>query len=327
MPKPKVFVARRIPEEGLAIVRDHCEADIWPDELPPSRETLIERVRGVDGILALLTDRIDGPVLDAAGPGLKVVSNFAVGFDNIVVADATSRGVPVGNTPGVLTETSADFAFALLMAAARRIVEADSYTRAGKWKTWGPTLLLGQDIAGATLGIVGFGRIGREMAKRARGFDMRVLYSSRRPNGDPSAGDLGAERVDLDTLLRESDFVSIHTPLTPETHHLIDAGALAKMKPSAVLINTARGPVVDPDALYHALRDQTIAYAALDVTDPEPLPADSPLLTLPNIVIAPHIASASVATRGKMARMAAENLVAGVRGERLPHCVNPEVYS
>ncbi len=327
MPKPKVFVARRIPEEGLAIVRDHCEADIWSDELPPSRETLLERVNGVDGILALLTDKIDGPVLDAAGPGLKVVSNFAVGFDNIVVPDATSRGVPVGNTPGVLTETSADFAFALLMAAARRIVEADSYTRAGKWKTWGPTLLLGQDIAGATLGIVGFGRIGREMAKRARGFDMRVLYTSRHPDGEPSAAELGAEHVDLDTLLGESDFVSIHTPLTAETRHLIDAGALAKMKPSAILINTARGPVVDPDALYHALRDQAIAYAALDVTDPEPLPPDSPLLTLPNIVIAPHIASASVATRGKMARMAAENLVAGVRGDRLPHCVNPEVYS
>ncbi|PKO24212.1 MAG: D-glycerate dehydrogenase, partial [Chloroflexi bacterium HGW-Chloroflexi-1] len=214
----------------------------------------------------------------------------------------------------------------LLMAAARRVVEGDKFARAGRWKTWGPTLLLGGDITGATLGIVGFGRIGKGMAKRAQGFDMRVLYHDPLCRDDPYAAQIGARCVDLDTLLRESDFVSLHTPLTEETHHLIDQDALARMKPTAILINTARGPIVDLDALYQALRTGTIGYAALDVTEPEPIPADSPLLTLDNVIVAPHIASGSVATRGKMAQMAAANLIAGLRGERLPNCVNPEVY-
>ncbi len=323
--KPKVFVTRVSPEEGLARVREQCEADVWPDELPPPRPALLERVRGVAGILALLTDRIDGELLDAAGAGLRVVSNMAVGYDNIDVAEVTRRGIPAGNTPGVLTETTADMAFALLMAAARRIVESDGYTRAGRWRTWGPMLMLGQDVAGATLGIIGFGRIGQAMARRARGFAMRVLFTD--PGAcENEAAASGAQRVGLATLLAEADFVSVHTPLTPATHHLIDAAALRQMKRSAILINTARGPVVDPAALYDALSQGVIAYAALDVSEPEPIPPDSPLLTLPNIIITPHTASASVATRGRMARMAADNLLAGLRGERLPNCINPQVY-
>jgi lactate dehydrogenase-like 2-hydroxyacid dehydrogenase len=318
MTKPKAFVTRAIPEQGLALVRDFCKADIWTEELPPSREVVLERVRGMDGILSLLTDRMDGAVMDAAGPQLRVISNYAVGFDNVDTADATRRGIPVGNTPGVLTDTTADLTFALLMAAARRVVEGDKFTRAGRWKTWGPTLLLGQDVFGATLGLVGLGRIGRAVAKRARGFDMRLLfYDPFVAADDPFAAEIGAQAVDLDTLLGESDFVSLHTLLNEETHHLIDADAFARMKPAAILINTSRGPVVEPDALYTALVDGQISYAALDVTEPEPLD---------NIIVVPHIASASVATRGKMAQMAAENLIAGLKGERLPNCANPEVY-
>jgi lactate dehydrogenase-like 2-hydroxyacid dehydrogenase len=239
---------------------------------------------------------------------------------------ATARGIPVGNTPGVLTETTADMAFALLMAAARRVVEGAEYVRAGKWHTWGPTLLLGHDVHGATLGIVGLGRIGQGVARRALGFGMKVIYYD--PLYDPAEGDqVGVEvRSTLDALLSEADFVSLHVPLTEDTHHLMDARALVKMKATAVLVNTSRGPVVDSDALYDALATGQIAYAALDVTDPEPLPVDHKLLTLPNCLVVPHIASASWATRTRMAVMAAENLLAGLRGQCLPNCVNPEVY-
>jgi glyoxylate reductase len=284
---------------------------------------LLERVRGVDGLLCLLTDRIDGQLMDAAGPQLKVISNHAVGFDNIDIPAATARKIPVGNTPGILTDATADFAFALLVSAARRVVEGDRYVRAGKWKTWGPSILLGPDITGATLGIIGYGRIGQALAKRASGFDMRILYY------DPmiSAGsDLPGTAVDLETLLRESDFVSLHTLLNEQTRHLINRDTLALMKPSAVLVNTSRGPVVDGQALYEALKEGKIFAAALDVTDPEPLPLDSPLLKLDNLIIVPHIASASKPTRDKMSLMAAENLLAGLSGRRLPTCVNPEVY-
>ena len=326
MNKPGVFVTRAIPEEGLSMVKAFCNADIWPGELPPPREVVLERVKGVEGILSLLTTEVDAAVMDAAGPQLKVISNYAVGFDNIDVAEATRRGIAVGNTPGVLTDTTADFAFALLIAAARRVVEADKYTRAGRWKTWGPKLLLGQDVHGATLGIIGFGRIGKAVAKRALGFEMRVLYFDPTGSNDPDAPALNAQPVDLDTLLREADFVSVHTPLNRRTCHLLDAEAFRKMKPTAILVNTARGPVVDNRALYHALRHGEIACAALDVTEPEPIPADSPLLELDNVIIAPHIASASHATRNKMAVMAAENLIAGLSGKRLPTCVNPEVF-
>ena len=325
MSKPKVFVTRVIPEKGLEIVRNFCDVDQWQRELPPTREELLQHIRGVDGLLCLLTDKIDGEVMDEAGPQLKVISNHAVGFDNIDVPAATARKIPVGNTPDVLTDATADFAFALLMAVARRVTEAERYVHDGKWKTWGPMTLLGVDIKGATLGLVGLGRIGKAVARRALGFDMRVIYyDPSEKKRDPA---LKATRVEFETLLKESDFISLHTPLTPDTRHLIDSEALSKMKPNAVLINTARGPIVDPEALYEALKDHRIFGAGLDVTDPEPLPMDSPLLTLDNIVIVPHIASASQSSREKMSWMAAQNLIAGLKGERLPNCVNPQVYS
>jgi glyoxylate reductase len=325
MDKPRVYVTRLIPEAGLKLVREACDAEIWEGETPPPRKVLLDKVKGLDGLLSLLTDTVDGELLDAAGPQLKVVSNYAVGYNNIDVDAATARGILVGNTPGVLTDTTADFAFTMLMAAARRVVEGMDYVRAGKWKTWGPTLLLGQDIHHATLGLIGFGRIGKGVAKRATGFDMRILYHDPLCIDDPVAKELGAEHVSLDTLYAESDFVSVHVPLLPETEHMISTEALHKMKSTAILINTARGPIVDPDALYQALRDGEIAYAALDVTEPEPISADSPLLTLSNIVIVPHIASASIATRSRMAMIAAQNLIAALRREPMPACVNPEV--
>ncbi|HEY3474966.1 MAG TPA: D-glycerate dehydrogenase [Anaerolineales bacterium] len=325
MQKPKVFVTRAIPEKGMEIIQDVCDVDLWPDELPPSREALLQHVRGVDGLLCLLTDKIDGEVMDEAGPQLKVISNHAVGFDNIDVSAATARKVPVGNTPDVLTDATADFAFALMMAVARRIPEGGRHVHDGKWKTWGPMTLLGVDIKGATLGLIGFGRIGKAVARRALGFDMRVIYYD--PSEKKPHRDLRATRVDFETLLKESDFISLHTPLTPDTRHMIDSEALSKMKPNAVLINTARGPVVDPEALYEALKEKRIFGAGLDVTEPEPLPMDSPLLTLDNIVIVPHIASASKTSRDQMSWMAAQNLMAGLKGERLPNCVNPQVYA
>jgi lactate dehydrogenase-like 2-hydroxyacid dehydrogenase len=307
-------------------VSEFCAADVWEDELPPPPQALLERARGVEGLLCLLTDRIDGGLMDAAGPQLKVISNHAVGVDNIDIAAATARRIPVGNTPGILTDATADFAFSLMLAAARRVAEGERFVRAGKWKTWGPSLLLGTQVSGATLGILGYGRIGKAVAKRARGFEMRILYYDPKPMEPSGESEVQATAVDFDTLLREADFVSVHTPLTEQTYHLIDRQALAKMKPTAVLVNTARGPVVDPQALYQALKTGEIFAAALDVTDPEPLPPDSPLLELDNLLVVPHIASASRETREKMSWMAAENLVAGLKGERLPHCANPQVY-
>ncbi len=323
MSQPKVFVTRVIPDAGLDLLRPHVELDIWPDELPPDYETLRARSATVDGLLCLLSDRIDAALIEGS-PRLKVISTMAVGFDNIDIQAATARGIPVGHTPGALTEATADFAFALLMAAARRITEAERYVRAGRWKTWGPMLLMGQDVYGATLGIIGLGRIGQAVARRARGFDMRVIYYG--GSDEDAARAIGAERRSLEDVLAESDFLSLHCPLTPETRGLINADALRRMKPTSILINTARGAVVDHAALYQALRDGWIAGAALDVTDPEPIPLDSPLLTLDNCVIAPHIASSTERTRARIARMAAENLLAGLRGERLPHCANPAVY-
>jgi glyoxylate reductase len=322
--KPDVYITRLIPEKGLEMVREVCETRVWKGELPPPREVLLDEVREIEGLLCLLTDKVDAELLDAA-PKLKVVSNMAVGFDNIHVAECTKRGIPVGNTPGVLTDTTADLAFALLMVAARRIVEGDRFVREGRWKTWGPTLLLGYDIHGATLGIIGFGRIGQAVARRAEGFDMRILYYDiiRREELEE---EMEIEYADIESLLRESDFVTLHTILSPETHHLIGERELKLMKETAILINSARGPIVDPKALYRALKEGWIAYAALDVTEPEPISMDDPLLTLDNLVIVPHLGSASHATRTKMATMAAANLIAGLKGERFPHCVNPEVY-
>lgn len=325
MSRPKVFVTRILPDKGMEMIHAAADAEVWPEELPPSYEELLRRVKGKDGLVCLLTDRIDAGLMEAAGGQLRVISQMAVGVDNIDLQAATARSIPVGHTPGVLTDTTADFAFALLMAAARRIVEGDRYVKAGRWKTWGPTLLMGYDIHHATLGIIGFGRIGQAVARRAQGFDMRVLYHD--PHASPESGErLGAKASSLDDLLTASDFVSLHVPLTPETEHMIGQRELKLMKPTAVLVNTARGSIVDPEALYRALVNGDIAAAALDVTEPEPIATDDPLLTLDNCIIVPHIASSSLASRTRMAMMAADNLRAGLRGERLPHCANPEVY-
>ncbi len=320
MSKPKVFVTRQIPEKGLALVQDFCDADVWPDELPPPREDLLRRIENAEGVLSLLTDRMDGTAMDAA-PRLRVISNMAVGFDNVDLPAATARKIPVGNTPGAMTDATADMTFALMMAAARRLSEGERYVREGRWKTWSPQLLLGTDFAGATWGIVGFGRIGQAVAKRAQGFDLHVVYHD--PDASPA---FGASPVSLDELLQTSDFISLHVPLTPDTHHMINRQTLSAMKSNAVLVNTSRGPVVDPDALYEALKSNRIFAAGLDVTEPEPLPPDHPLLGLPNCMIVPHLGSASKHTRDQMAYMAAQNLIAGLKGERLLNCVNPEVY-
>jgi len=321
--KPKVYVTRLLPQVAMDKIQAFCDAKVWEGDLPPPRDMLLQNVVGVQGLLSLLTDKVDAELMDRA-PNLKVVSNCAVGFDNVDVKEATKRRILVGNTPGVLTETTADFAFALLMAAARRVVEGDRVVRAGKWKTWGPMILLGQDIHNATLGIVGFGRIGIAVARRAKGFGMRILYTDIVRNKQ-AENELGLEYVTMERLLGESDFITIHTNLTPETHHLIGRKQFENMKPTAILVNTSRGPIVDNMALYDALRTGKIGYAALDVTEPEPIPVDHPLLTLENIVVVPHIASASVATRTKMALMAAENLIAGLKGEMPPNPVNPDV--
>lgn len=326
MSKYKVFVTRLILEKGMEMVRQVADAEVWEGETPPPYDVLLDRARGIDGLLCLLTDTIDSRLMDATGKTLKVVSQMAVGYDNIDVAAATSRGIPVGNTPGVVTDATADFTWALLMAAARRVVEGEKLVRSGRWKTWGPTLLLGPDVTGSTLGIVGFGRIGQAVARRAAGFKMRILYCNDRHRHPELEQSMGVQNSTLDDLLRESDFVTIHTPLIDATHHLFDEAQFKLMKRSAVLINTARGPIVDPDALYKALKEGQIAYAALDVTEPEPIPPDHPLLELDNLIITPHIGTASVQARTRMATMAAGNLAAGLKGERLPNCVNPEVY-
>ena len=325
MSKPKVFITRPILKIGLELILDFCDAEIWPGNLPPSRTELLQSVPGITGLLCLLTDQVDAKIMDAAGSGLKVISNCAVGVDNVDVSAATARSIPVGNTPGVLTDATADMTMALLMVAARRVLEGDRLVRMGGWKTWSLDLLIGADMAGATLGLVGFGRIGRAVARRAGGFNLRVIYTDPNPFV-PEAG-MQADRVDFDTLLKESDFVSLHTPLTEQTRGLMNASTIAKMKSTAILVNTSRGPVVDHASLYEALKSKRIFAAALDVTDPEPLPKESPLLTLDNCLVVPHIASASRQSREKMSRMAAENLIAGLKGELLPNCVNPEVYS
>lgn len=325
MPKPRVFVTREIFSDALEDIRLVADLDLWTDELPPPRSELLNRAVGVDGILCLLTDKIDREFMDAAGSQLKVISQIAVGFDNIDVPEATKRGIPVGNTPDVLTQTTADAAWALMLSSARRIGESERAARAGRWRTWHPLHYLGQDVYGATLGIVGMGRIGFQVAKRSIGFDMKVIYHDV-VRQDRYESELDMEYVDMDTLLARSDFVSLHTVLNESTRHLIDARALSKMKPSAVLVNAARGSIVDPKALYEALRSRQISAAGLDVTEPEPISADDPLLTLENCVIVPHIASASVSTRREMSRIAAANLLNGIAGERLVTCVNPEVY-
>ncbi len=321
--KPKVFVTRRIPAAGLDRVRAACDAEIWDGALPPPYAVLTQKAAGCDGVVSLLTDRIDAALLDAA-PRLRVVSNYAVGFNNVDIPAATARGVLVGNTPGVLTDATADMAFCLMIAAARRLVDGHLYSQSGQWKTWEPLGHLGQDLIGRTLGVVGMGRIGYALAKRcARGWDMQVLYYDVHRN-ERAETELGACQAELDVLLRESDFVSVHTDLNETTHGLFNAERFRKMKPTAVFVNTARGPIVVERDLIDALNKGIIFAAGLDVTDPEPPAADSPLLRTQNLIVAPHIASATVGTRDAMARICADNLLAGLSGAKLPHGVNPE---
>jgi len=322
--KPKIYVTREIPEKGLKTIKERFDAEVWPKYGPPPKEVIIEKVRNIDAIVSLLSDEIDAVVLGAA-PRLKVVAQMAVGFDNIDMREATKRGICVTNTPEVLTETTADFAWALLMAVARRIVEADRYVRTGKWKvSWHPSMLLGRDVHDATMGIVGAGRIGSAVAKRAKGFNMKILYYDVVPRPELEK-ELGAKNVDLDTLFKESDFISIHVPLTKQTYYMINEEKLRLMKKTAYLINNSRGSVMDEKALYRALKEEWIAGAGLDVFEREPTQLDNPLLMLDNVVVAPHISSSSHETRSRMAEMVAENLIAFFEGRIPPNLVNPEV--
>jgi glyoxylate reductase len=302
----RVFVTRRLPGTALERLAAEHEVEVWPGDMPPSREDLLAGVAEADGLLSLLTDRVDGELLEAA-PRLRAVANYAIGFDNIDLEATAARGVRVGNTPDVLTDATADLAWALMLAVARRIVESNQDVLDGKWRTWEPQGWIGPDVHGATLVVVGAGRIGRAVAKRAEGFEMDVVLV-----------DLGD---DLLAALERADFVSLHAPLTPETRHLIDAGALARMKPTAILVNTARGPLVDQDALAAALHEGRLAGAGLDVTDPEPLPPDHPLLKAPNLLVVPHIGSATHTARAAMADRAVDNLLAALRGEEMPYAV------
>jgi len=326
--RPKVFVTRQIPEKGLKMIEEYYDVEVWDKYTPPPRDVLLQKAREVDALVTLLTDKIDKELLDNA-PRLRIVAQYAVGYDNIDVDYATKRGVYVTNTPGVLTDATADLTWAILLAAARRVVEADKFVRSGDyWKTgtgWHPMMMLGAHVTGKTLGIIGMGRIGRAVAKRAKGFGMRILYYQRHRLPEDVERELGAKYVDLETLLRESDFVSIHVPLTEETYHMIGERELRLMKRSAVLVNTARGAVVDTNALVKALKEGWIAAAALDVFEQEPLPPDHPLTKLNNVVLTPHIGSATIETRTKMAELVAENLIAFYKGEVPPTLVNKEV--
>jgi glyoxylate reductase len=321
--KPKVFITRPVPEAVLARIASECEMEWNREDRLLSREELAGRLAGSEGVLCQLTDRIDDVVMEQA-PLLKVIANVAVGYDNIDVTSATRRGILVTNTPEVLTDTTADFAFALLLASARRVAEADQFVRSGQWKEWKLDLMLGTDAHHATLGIIGLGRIGRAVARRARGFSMNVLYSAPRRAGPQVEQELGVSYVEKDVLLRESDFISLHVPLKPETRHMIGQPEFDRMKPTAILINTARGPIVDEKALVEALQKGRIGGAGLDVFEDEPRP-NPQLARLSNVVLAPHIGSASRQTRLRMAEMAAENLVAGVSGRIPPNLVNREL--
>lgn len=304
----RCFVTRRLP--GPALDRLQAagnDVEVWQGRFPPTPGELADRAAEAEGLLTLLTDRVDAELIESS-PKLRAISNYAVGFDNVDLDAATRRGIPVGNTPDVLTDATADLAFALLLAAARKLPQAIEATRQGDWVTWEPAMYLGREVYGATLGIIGFGRIGQAVARRAGGFEMRVIHTGR---GQP-----------IDALISEADFVSLHAPLTAETHRLIDADALGKMRPTAILINTARGPLVDQVALAEALEQGSIAGAALDVTDPEPLPPDDPLLRAPNLIVTPHIGSATQAARERMADLAVDNLIAGLEGRPMPHQAN-----
>ncbi|HKA54331.1 MAG TPA: D-glycerate dehydrogenase [Candidatus Binatia bacterium] len=323
MSAAKIYVTRQIPQAALSLLEGCGETRVWePDEVVP-RAVLLREVREIAALLCMVTERIDEELLTHA-PELKIVANMAVGYDNVDVPALTRRGIVLTNTPGVLTETTADLVFTLILGVARRVGEAERIVRQGRWRSWSPFSFLGRDVHHATLGILGLGRIGLEVAKRAKGFDMRVLYTNRSRRREAEEK-LGCIPVDLPTLLRESDFLTVLVPLTPDTRHLLSTAQFKLMKPTAFLINAARGAIVDQPALYAALRDGLIAGAALDVTDPEPIPQDDPLLSLENCLILPHIGSASVATRTRMATLAAENLAAFLAGNRPPTPVNAEV--
>ncbi|MGE4274304.1 MAG: 2-hydroxyacid dehydrogenase [Desulfitobacterium sp.] len=322
--KPKILITRRIPEDILAMIQETCEVKLWPeDDVPISRDVLKREISDIEGLYCLLTESIDDALL-AQAKKLRIISNMAVGYNNINVEAATKRKILVTNTPGVLTETTADLTFALLMMTARRMEEASQFLRQGQWKTWSPMLLAGQDIYGATLGIIGMGRIGEAVARRATGFDMKIIYHNRTRKIEFEER-LGAQYRTFNEVLKESDFVCVLTPSTPETQNLIGKKELECMKPSSILINTSRGGIVNEDDLYEALRDQKIYAAGLDVFSEEPLSPQHPLLTLPNCVALPHIGSATVKTRREMARLAAVNLVTFLQGKKPPHCVNPSV--
>ncbi|MCI0830956.1 MAG: D-glycerate dehydrogenase [Chloroflexi bacterium] len=323
--KPRVYVTRQIFPDALDLIEKTAEFELWPDEEPPTPEQLREAMADVDGAIINVMDRIDAPLLDAA-PKLKVLSQVAAGLDNIDIPEATKREILVGYTPGVLAKSTADLAFALLLAVARRVVESDKWVREGNWKiSHHPMFWLGSEVNGSTLGILGLGGIGLETAKRGLGFDMKIIYHSRTRKPELEA-EYGFKYATLNRVLAQSDFLSIHVPLTPETNRFIGEKQLKKMKSTAILINLSRGPVVDTDALYKALTEGWIAGAGLDVFDPEPVPADHPLLGLDNVVVLPHIGSASNRSRRDMHLLAARNLVAGLKGERLEQCANPEVY-
>jgi len=324
----KVFCTRKIPQEGLDMLTERFDVSVWPSEHPPSKEEIVENAKNCQGLITLLSDPIDADIIGQL-PNLKIIAQYAVGYDNIDVKEATRRGIIVTNTPGVLTETTADLAWSLIMSTARRIVEADRYVRRGNWNVaWGPELLLGADIHSATIGIVGMGRIGQAVAKRTQGFNMRVLYHSRSHNEEIAEVEklVGAQSTNLDTLLRESDIVSLHVPFTSETQHLIGERELRMMKKGSILVNTSRGQIVDQDALYRALASGHLGGAGLDVFREEPIPKDSPLISLPNVVLVPHIGSASKNTRATMAIMCAKNIIAALNGEKLPNIVNPEAF-
>ncbi|MBI4311298.1 MAG: D-glycerate dehydrogenase [Chloroflexi bacterium] len=324
MARPKVFATRVLPKEAEEMLREAADLEVWPDYFRPPKEVLLEKARDCAGFLTTIEDPMDVEVMEAGRGVLRVVANFAVGYNNIDVAAASRLGIAVSNTPNVLEKTTADLAFALIMATARRVVDGDRDVRLGRWSNWHPLGYVGRDIHGATLAIIGLGQIGLEVAKRGLGFDMKVTYHSRTRKPVEEARHGLRWRPDLAAALREADFVSIHTPLTPETRHLMGRKELASMKPTAILVNTSRGPVVDCEALYEAVRDGVIWGAGLDVTEPEPLPPGHPLLTLPNVVVTPHVGSASIQTRTAMAALAARNILACLRGEPMPSCVNGE---
>ncbi len=323
--RPKVLLTRLLPQPGIRLLEKQIVLDINPNDGPMAKQEVIEKIRDKDGLICMLSDTIDAEVMDA-GKNLKIIANYAVGYNNIDLAEATKRKIPVTNTPGVLTETTADLTFSLILSAARRIVEADRFLREGKFNGWSPMLFLGNDVYNKTLGIIGFGRIGRALAKRARGFDMKIIYYEPERLSADVENEYGVKYRSLDDLLSESDYVTIHTPLTESTHHLISERELSLMKKTAFLINASRGPVVDEKALAKSVKEQRIAGCALDVFEREPK-VEEELITIPNTVLVPHIGSASIETRIKMAMMAAENIIAVlVEKTRPPNIVNPDIY-